>query len=223
MESSYHKLTLRDWIIGLGAVLLLSVNSWGCAAAGSVVAEDVVVVPELEVVEAPYDAQERGTHPCEMRVNPDLEILDFVLEAQERWYVATGCMLEIDPDEGFPMHALDRVFTDGNGGIYEEDPLKQYKELCGVTRSDGEGVVDIYVSWTDRGKCRMVNTVMHELGHVWSPSGQHSESGVMAAGKDPERSPELDENSLAWTCQRLECQTFNPESAPNDAVDVANL
>ncbi len=193
----------------------------GCSAAGEDIEDDVVVNPDLVAVEVPYDADDRGTAPCGMQVNPDLEILDFVLEAQERWFTATGCMIDIDPD-GIPVHVLDHVFLDEASGVHDTNPQLEYHEVCGVTRRTGDGVLDIYVSWTDRGGCILSDVTAHELGHVWSPPSQHAESGVMASGKDPDRTPVIDANTLAWTCQKLDCQIFAPESAANDAVDVSD-
>jgi hypothetical protein len=186
----------------------------GCSAAGEDIQDDVVVNPDLVHEQADYDAEKRGTAPCGFGVDPDPELYDFVFEAQERWFAATGCMIDIDPD-GIPMHVWDHVFIDEAGGVYDVDPQLEYRETCGVTRRNNDGSAkDIYVSWTDHGGCRLTTVVPHELGHVWSPPGQHAESGVMASGKDPDRSPLIDENTLAWTCQKLDCQTFNPERSP---------
>ncbi len=186
-----------------------------CSSAGVDVDDDVVVNPALEIADVPYSAEKDGIAPCGMQVNPDLEILDFVLEAQERWFTATGCMVEIDP-EGIPMHAQDHVFLDyDRHTVYAVDPESQYREVCGVTRRNNDvSAKDIYISWTDRGNCQVALTVAHELGHVWSPPGQHADSGLMAAGKDPDKAFVIDATTLAWTCQKLDCQTFNPEVAP---------
>lgn len=190
--------------------LLIALVLSGCSAAG-VEADPVFVNPDLVPVEIPYDADDRGTTPCGYAVDPDIALYDFVLDASDRWFNAVGCLIEIDPD-GIPVHIQDHVFLDESGGVYDVDPQLQYKETCGATRYHNDGSPkDIYISWTDHGGCRVTETTVHELGHVWSPPHQHSESGVMAAGKDPDRSPLIDENTLAWTCQRLECQTFNPE------------
>ncbi len=183
----------------------------GCSAAGVDVDDDVVVNPTVEIVDVPYSAEKDGIAPCGMQVNPDLEILDFVIEAQERWFAATGCMIEIDPD-GIPLHALNHVFINEAQEVHDTNPDLEYREVCGVTRRiTGDVVLDIYVSWTDHWGCKMVDSVAHELGHVWSPPHQHAESGIMAAGKDPAYSPLIDKNTLAWTCEKLDCQMLSPE------------
>lgn len=178
----------------------------GCSAAGSDEGPSVTVedIPEPSITN-----YQGPSFSGEMLVHPDSIIQDAVESAIPRWEKTTGGHIRIDAG-GIPMHAWGYVFQDTyTGEAYDTDPQLTRHEVCGLTRRLGKGITDIYIGLSNP-RCNLEIDIIHELGHVWGPPG-HAPQGIMASGLLKGRVNKINEETLTWVCQKLECTEFSPE------------
>lgn len=180
------KTVFRDYAIAFLAVLLLSVNGWGCAAAGD--AGPTVLEPLV--------------------LSPDPDLADATQEAADAWAVAAG--LEIVLGTG-GVHVRRVADAEDCGSTYTMRRGKSGRlvrvdaiEIRGLAGNDCR---------SDAGTMR--HELGHALQHWSSPNGfppdkdGHSE-GLMAPKAN--NMSLVDEAALELVCATAPCAAFAPET-----------
>ncbi len=198
---------MRNWLVGIALTVLVCLSGWGC------VGESPPLGLGAHEDEPVYW---HGVRPCnyQFSVEPGLRF-DFQRAVDTMSY-ATGCPLEVVPEDGIPVYTRKRIvinpprllsdgriLTEALGATipYLDSSTRRFSRWAGV-----EVMRSVYETYPDSDTAYWA--MLHELFHVLGVKG-HTPSGI---GRDT-LEPEFTEDVLVAICSHSDCTSFNlPET-----------
>jgi hypothetical protein len=152
--------------------------------------------------------------------DPEGLLGEAVFKAASRWATATGVDIQLVDAQTNPPHVVRWANPEEMPWSLDNPPVR----LGGVSNPTAQGLggksfdKSLILVRNTVHPSMLEATVTHEMGHVISQRDGHPASGVLS---NPVNDPQahIDEASLAWVCENLECEFSIVE--PDPAAQVS--